>query len=256
MRDPHVKYLFFEIGSGEATSYVDPERLSFTNHLGKFGTSGTTLTVEPTDHFADEASARFAIEQYLRGWEIITDLAHGIETVRFKFVRTEIIDRNPPPPGTPQSFTVRGTGPTVGIRGSGKISFTRRKYPEPPASFAATPDVQHVHKRWLDFRAGREPLQSMAYFVLTVMQEAGGSRTKASKMFGIDRAVLDKLGELTSTRGDAGTARKAPAAGSLSVQERQWLDGAVQLIIRRLGEHASGQAFPLVTMADLPPMKP
>ena len=70
----------------------------------------------------------------------------------------------------------------------------------------------------------------------------------------IDEVVLRKVGELSSVRGDANNARKAPDSGSytpLSGAEGAWLEQAVRRIIKRLGESATGTAMPQITMADL-----
>jgi hypothetical protein len=66
---------------------------------------------------------------------------------------------------------------------------------------------------------------------------------------------LYKIGELTSTRGDAMTARKAPVGGQfreLTASESAWLEQATRRIIKRLGEHASGAALSQIEMKDLP----
>ena len=80
-------------------------------------------------------------------------------------------------------------------------------------------------------------------------------RTAASRMFGIDIAVLGKLGDLTMNRGDARTARKAAGMLSpLSDRECAWIESAIKKIIYRVGEFQSGEHLSKITMSDLPPL--
>jgi len=132
---------------------------------------------------------------------------------------------------------------------------TRRRYPEPPKTFSPTPEVQHAYRRWLGFRSGKEPLQSMAYFVLTLLESTAAGREAAARSFQIDAAVLNTIGNLSSNKGDESTARKVGPGRQfqdLSPAEKQWLEEAVRRVIRRLGEHASGAPLTLISLVDLP----
>lgn len=254
MRDPHVQTMHYEISSEEGISYRDPEPLSFSNHLGTFDTAENKLRISPAEHFADEEEARRAIEPFLRAWEIDADLRSNVGRIRFKFERVALVDRDPPPPGSSAVIHVKAASMVL-LGGSVSIHVTHKKYPEPPKTFSATPEVQHAYRRWLGFRFGKEPLQSMAYFVLTLLESAAGGRQPASRAFQIDSLVLGTIGRLSSTRGDEGTARKAGPGiqfQDLSGAEKQWLEEAIRRVIRRLGEHASGASLTLISMSDLP----
>jgi hypothetical protein len=256
MRDPHVERLHYDIDSEEGTSYRDPEPLAFTNPLGRFEARDGKLIIEPTDHFPDEDAARDVIERFLKAWEIDADLESNIGTIRFKFLRTDVIDRDPPPPGTAQVITLPALAGSVNISGGvASLHVIRRKYPAPPVAFQTTIDVERAYRRWLDFRSGRETLQSTAYFILTMVEAAVGDRKQAAKALNIELDVLRKIGELSSTRGDAATARKAPSSGvyrELTGPESGWLEQATRRVIKRLGEHASGSVLSRIGMADLP----
>lgn len=254
MRDPHVQTIHYEAGSGEGISYRNPESISFSNHLGTFDLSDGKLRIAPTEHFLDEDEARRAVEPFLRAWEIEADLTSNIGMIRFKFDRAEVIDRNPPPPGSPQVIKIKGVS-TVSLAGSVSVHLTCSKYPQPPGTFRATPEVQHAYRRWLGYRSGKEPLQSMAYFVLTLLESTAGSRQDAAHSFQIDLPVLGTIGRLSSTKGDESTARKAGPGNQfqeLSGSEKQWLEEAVRRVIHRLGEHASGGSLSLISLRDLP----
>lgn len=254
MRDPHVKAVYYEIMSGEGISYRDPEALEFSNHLGSFYASENRLQVMPTEHFASGTDAREALEPFLKAWEINADLTRNIGMLRFKFEKIDVIDRDPSPPGSPQVLHV-GSISHVHATSNFSLHLTCSKYPEPPAAFNATPEVTHAYRRWLRFHSGKEPLQAMSYFVLTVAENSASGRSAAAVLYEIDSDVLRKIGELSSTKGDGLTARKAGALNQyhdLSSTERHWLEKAVRLLISRLGEHASGAQLSRLTFSDLP----
>ncbi len=114
------------------------------------------------------------------------------------------------------------------------------------------------------YRDGKELLLSMAYFCLTVVEIIGAPGLKgrqrrevASKLFNIDVDVLNKLGALTSERGDRTTARKArPSPVPLSDREQAWIEAAIKMLVVRVGEYSSGQPLSQITMAHLPFLAP
>src|SRR5579862_7067126 len=73
----------------------------------------------------------------------------------------------------------------------------RARYPEPPTDFTADPDVETMWRRWEGFLADREPLPSMAYFCLTVVESHGG-RAGAARRLGISLPVLHTIGRLAT----------------------------------------------------------
>ena len=102
--------------------------------------------------------------------------------------------------------------------------------------------------------AGREPLQTMAYFCLTVLQMHGG-RAGAAARFGISQGVLATVARLSTEAGDVATARKAsPQRRALTAEEQGWREAAVKAMIRRAGEVAAAPSAPRsqLTMSDLP----
>lgn len=94
----------------------------------------------------------------------------------------------------------------------------------------------------------------LAYFCLTVLELHGG-RSGAAARFGISSRLLDTLGRLATETGDESTARKALADLRLPTPaETQWLEAAVQTLIRRVGEVAASPnaSATQITLADLP----
>jgi hypothetical protein len=135
------------------------------------------------------------------------------------------------------------------------ILITQTSYPPPPQDFRTTPEVEAAYGRWKAFREGREPLQSMAFAVLTLLQSVAGGRRQAASTFQVDIRVLHTIGRLSSTKGDAVTARKFKQGlhvDPLSGGESSWLEAAVRQLVRRVGEHAAGVRLSRMSMRDLP----
>jgi hypothetical protein len=246
--------LYYIVRSGDDVSYNNPEPIVFTNHLGEFYLTEGELSVMPTEYFSTESEAREAILPFLEAWEINSDLTTGIGEISFQFDHAEIVNRNPQPPDSFDSFSLeKGSYFRIGT----DMSFhtIRIKYPQPPKCFCATPEVQHAHRRWINYHLGKEHLQSMAYFILTLIEQISGSRHSAASLFHISKKVLNKLGELVSTRGGANTARKAAKSSQyrdLTAAEKQWLKETIRLIIHRMGERASCSTLTYISMDDLP----
>ena len=253
MRDPHVEAVYFKVSSGEDISYKDPDPLKFQNHLGEYCLSDGVLKVVPAEHFGSGQEACQAIDGFLRAWEIEADLKKNPGTIRFTYSHVDLIDRNPPPPGKPQVVQAVGICSGVAIADNFHFHVALGRYPEPPERFSASEHAQHAYRRWLSYRNGQEPLQAMAYFVITLVERIAGSRAKACELFKIDMAVRTKMGDLCSERGSALTARKAQSAGfdELSPIEKNWLEQAVKRLILRLGEQASGQSLDQITMENV-----
>jgi hypothetical protein len=227
-----------------------------SNPIGTFNLRDGTVEILPTEHFDTEDEARRVVEPFLRAWEIAADLAQNPGTLRFKFVSAEVIDRDPAPAGAPQTAEAKALKLMLTL-GQPTVHITCRKYPQPPIDFRSTVEVEQAYQRWLNFRRSKEPLQSMAYFVLTLLETRAGGKRKAARVFNIDHSVLSKVGHLCSEKGDPITARKAPprlAFQELTGGESSWLEQAVRRLIWRLGEHASGASVGRVKMADLPPL--
>jgi len=254
MRDPRVQKIHYRVSSEGAVKYNNPSAISFSNHLGSFDLSNGELQIVPAEHFPDEYSARQVLEPFLRSWEIEADITSSVGTIRFAFKNSEVVDRNPPPPGSPHVVDTRGVAAGLSSANA-SIESIRNTYPEPPMEFRATPEVQLAYRRWLDYRQGKEPLLSMAYFVLTLLETDAGGRQQAANSFQIDIDILRKIGELSSNRGDETTARKVKKGiqlQNLAGPERHWLEVVIPLVIHRLGERATGAPLPKISMGDLP----
>ena len=108
----------------------------------------------------------------------------------------------------------------------------------------------------------------MAYFCLTVLEwsvrdeppeprhQRRRFREKAAKEYGVDLAVLNEIGALSSEYGGV-QARKADGVGKdLKPEERRFLDVATNRIIRRMAERAYNRNgdLPKIGLIELPPL--
>lgn len=213
--------------------------------------AGHKLTATMRDHFASEDDARAVVETYLRAWVAQGALAAGRVEFEFQFDRSDVIDREPQPGTIDVGFIASQTS-VFDVR----LHVTRARYPAPPDGFAFDPDSEALFTRWRGYIEGREPLESMAYFCLTVLRLHDRSEG-AAKRFGIAETVLRKLSHLSSETGDLATARKiTPRLRTRTAAEQVWLEAAVKAVVRRAGEVAAAPAAPppQITMADLPPL--
>jgi hypothetical protein len=253
MNDPHVQSLEYQIVPDATLVYDNPPRVERETEEFYIQLADGVLTVTMKAHYATEDEARAAVRPFIRAWEIDGALKHGRPEFRFDFQRANVIDRAPPAPQTGPHLTIN-TGSVVVLGESVILRRSSREYHGPPDGFTISPDVETLWDRYEGYLAGREPLPGMAYFCLTVIEAVYKGRKKAAPALNIDDEVLNKLGELTSTRGDAATARKHKGPlMPLAASESEWIREVVKALIRRFGMFAAGTtiAAPL-RMGDLP----
>jgi hypothetical protein len=253
MRDPHVVALHYTATPSNKASFDNAPPLeahidgfALRLHEGK-------LTLTPSSHFGSAEEAMAAAAPLLRAWEIDIALRFGNPELSFSYESADLVDRDPPPPGTPQTIQVQSAS---FLLMSGRVTprVSRISYPDPPSFFRTSPDVETLWQRFQGYRAGREPLPSMAYFCLTVVETIAGGRPQAAQMLNISANILSTVGRLTSQRGDPSIARKySPSMNTpLTGAEVRWLEEATKAIIRRLGELTHVATLPIITMTDLP----
>lgn len=255
MKDPHIVALHYRLESIKGVSYDSPPavRVHFSAFQGELANG--FFIAQMLQHYPSETDARVPVDDFLRPWEISTGVYFGRGEISFRFVRSDVVDRAPPEPGVIRAF-VRAALPGLAAIGQVSTHVTRREYPPPPAQFAVDPIVETLWRRYEGHIAGREPIFSMAYFCLTEVERAAGSRRDAAHKFTIDLKVLSTLGELSTARGDATEARKAvgqsprPASGA----EIAWLQATVRALVQQAARVASGVAPLRLTMSDLPPL--
>lgn len=260
MNDPHVDSLRYRLKTDKSLEFADPPPLTTETSNLRLRLERNVVTVWPKTHYSSAEDAQEAVEPYLRAWEISEAVRRGRQKFRFEYQSAEVVDR------APSSDIARTARHVVSnfdtVRSISRAVERSSSYPGPPQSFVVSPDVDTMWQRYEQCVQGREPLLSMAYFCLTVLETSarsvpgkGNNRDKALRIYAIQDKVLDKLGELTARLGDDGTARKAGGAGRpLTSSEGDWIERCVRALIRRVGERAAdpqGQ-FDRITMADLP----
>lgn len=256
MRDPHVMALHYTAVIVESTDYDRAPSLEFEVPNFSLKLDKGHLLCSPKMHFCSAEEARAVIEELLRAWEAHAALHYGKEELLFRFMRADIIDRDPPPPALTNNrigaVTLTGGG---SITCSGHVS--RSEYPAPPGIFRLTPEADMLYKRYDKYKKGCEPLQAMAYACLTFLEKSAVNRRAAAKQYNIDEEIFRKIGEISSTRGDNLTARKFEKEGierPLSHGEAIWVEAAIKALIRQVGETHSNNLPPTLKMCDLPPI--
>jgi hypothetical protein len=253
VRDPHVASLRYLLTPEGSTSYKDAAPVAANNTLFALVLSGDRLLITLNEHFATPAEARTAVEPFLRAWELDVELSGRRGELRFTYEDAEVIDRDPPPAGHAVFDARAGIVTVASMETTAHV--VRASYPAPPIAFRASPDVESMWFRYSGYQQGREPLFSMAYFCLTLVESRFGGRKRASQHLKIAEPILRKIGEFTTTRGDHRTARKAHASNRPpSPAEESWLDAAVRLLIRRVGELDAGASITAKEFGDLPPL--
>ncbi len=138
------------------------------------------------------------------------------------------------------------------------IQVGRNKYPEPPTNLVVNADVEVMYYRYGLYREERDLLGGMANFCLTVLEASakGGQRTAAAKKYGISRNVLTALGRLASEKGGLEARKAEGVANEFTDAEREWVEAAVKVLIRRAAEVAYDPIAQRsqITMTDLPPL--
>ena len=265
MRDPHVVSLRYRLVPDDRITYDNPPAVEGETDAFRLRLEDGIATVEMIEHYPSEEAAKERVDSYLLAYEVHAALSHsGRREFRFKFdgTGTQVIDRNPPPPGSPQA-SLHGRATLTAV-GSVVTSYhvTRSQFSSPPDQLVLSPDAEMMWHRYDRYLNEPEPsLAAMGYMCLSVLEASAGKsrRQAATKQYNICEKVLQKLGYLTSEVGDPLTARKAPKTGTFrphTQAERMWTEAAVRALILRVGQWAADpdKQLPKLTMADLPPL--
>src|SRR5438105_3912003 len=100
MRDPHVVKLRYRIETIPTIKFTETE-LTHETHDFQIKLEQGKATFEPKVHFPSIEAARSIADPFLRAWELDVALRYGKKEITFLFEDAEMIDRNPPPPGSP-----------------------------------------------------------------------------------------------------------------------------------------------------------
>ncbi len=259
MNDPHVDTLIYRVITDKDVDYDKAEPFSAECADFILSIDGQKALFKMKRHFAIEEKAKEVVDKFLQGWSVSLGLNYAPEELIFRFENAEIIDRNPPKNTCDSKLLNVCVSSTIHVSSSvsASIHISRSKFPPLPENFAVSPDVETMYLRYKIYREKKELLTSMAYMCLTILEAIAGDRTMAAQKYFISKEVLDKLGNLVSTRGSKLEARKMPKKGTLvplKPKEEKWIEEVIKRIIYRVGEHAFDpkKKLPKITMSDFP----
>ena len=253
MNDPHVVALFYTVEHGQSVDYreakpCDDEKENFSVRIED---KKVCFTLKA--HYATEEEALEAVREYIERWEFAAGLERGPDKFKLVYQDARIVDRRPPPKR--DGFAeVSGTFRSPGGRFRASIS-SLSQYPKPPsAGLTITPDVQSIYDRFMGYRLGREPLPSMAYFCLTMLEAAAGNRPAAARKYGIALKVLSKIGRLCDEKGGSQARKGKGVEDEFTPQEKRFLEKAMVVMIRRAAEvaHDPDKSRDRIKLSDLP----
>ena len=256
MNDPQVVALIYHIEHDKSVSYEKTRPLVLKEREFRVKVKDKKVCFKLKEHYATESKARESVKEYIRIWELDAGLRHGPDFFKLKFDRAKIVDRNPTPGSVDAEsvkwkFTIPPATGTVGPS----------NYPSPPSGLSIDPDVQTMYDRYMNHLRGREPLVTMAYFCLTVLEGTAvgtkkniGKRSAAAQYYCIDKQVLNLVGKLSSEKGGPEARKREGIDNDLTEQERRFLDKAVKKMIYRMAEKINDPAKSLsqITLSDLP----
>ena len=256
MNDPHVVALIYQIEQARSVDYSRAEPIDHEEAGFRIKVKNDRVRFEFKEHYATRAKARKAIEDYIRTWEFVACLERGANCFKLKFESAEVIDRKPRTiPGVADvSATIRTGALTISARATAD-PIRPSAYPSPPSGVRMSSDIESMNTRYMDYRQGREPLASMAYFCLTVLVDSMG-RKVASKRYQVERDILDIIGFLSSKKGGPQARKAGGTTHDLTDQERHFLEEATKAMIYRAAEkaHNPDSDLPKITLSDLPPV--
>jgi hypothetical protein len=246
-REFWVTSLTYGLEPSETVKFNACPPVEFANQLGTFRLAGGELVVSLTPELFDSREpAKEAVQAVLRAWDVKTRLNDFHAGMNFLYRSSQVASKTPLPPGESVVF-VEGIS-SVFAAGSVGLVVTRNSYPEPPLDISMSVDVETLWARYEQHVTGREPLQSMAYFISTYVEGCGDARS----YFGASNGVRETLRSLASWKGNALTARKADFKAPLLPGEEEWIRVTVREVIRRAGQFAAGLAVTPLNLDDLP----
>ena len=263
MNDPHVTALHYWVNHDDSVDYDDAQPLDFEDKLFTVHVANKKATISPKKHYASEEEAREAVEPFVRNWEFDAALDSGSSRFSLTYVRADVIDRNPTltPSGvalSPVNIHFHVSTPSV------KVTTRKRFYPKPPPNPVLNVDAPYIQamlSRLESYYKRREPLATMAYFCLTMLENnalKADLKTNKEKQtrdhYAISRGVLKQVSRLSSEKGGS-EARKVDGFGkNFTQEEKRFLIAAVQAFIRRAAEKESYPdiCLPEITLKDLP----
>ena len=256
MNDPHVARLRYQVVTDKSISYDNPATVTSQLPAYRLTLDSGVLTIEMNEHHATINSATALVHEYLLSWELQTALDMGPGRLKFEFMNADVIDRKPPPSGSSVVHEMSGTS-HLSFSASGTLHLICNIYPPLLSGFLATPLVEKLWSRYLQYLDGKDILTTVGFFIYSTLKVDAGDRPRMAAQYAIDKDVLDKMANLTSELGDTMTARKVDKHSQdrpLSLLERHWVETCCKMLIRRVGEVAYDPSTTCaqITLANMP----
>lgn len=251
MNDPHVTALVYRLQHAASVNYDNAEPLEYDTAAFRVTINDHEARFEMKGHHATVEEARNVIEAFIHEWEFSANLDRGPRDFELVFSSAAVEDRDPAPGVNSAQFV-------DAVTASDSVSMTlgHSRYPEPPTDIAMNADVEAMALRYSRYRENKDTLAGMAYFCLTVLEEAAGGRDGIPAIYGIAASIVKTLGRLTGEKGGPEARKGMGRPHDFTGKERQWIEQAVKRMIWRAAEVArdSASAQTQITMADLPPL--
>jgi hypothetical protein len=252
MNDPHVSVLIYRVRHDETVDYDKASPLEYETAGFKVSIKGCEAHFEMKEHFPTAEQAREVVGPFIRQWEFAAALDRGPGEFELMFLEAVVEDPKP----TPGVVDVARQD-TLQVRDLPSVRAVRSSYPEPPTGVAMNTDVEVMALRHSRYKQRRDTLPNMAYFCLTVLEQAAGGRSAIPSKFGIASSVIKTLGRLTGEKGGSEARKGEGRSHEFTANERSWLEQAIKRMIRRAAEVAynPGAAASQITMGDLPKLQ-
>lgn len=265
MNDPHVESVTYRVVYHYTTIYRDVPPAMWETDFFVMHLSGEVAEFQLKEHFSTVGDAREAIEAALKDWQMLIGLARSPDEILFVQPSARVTERQPTSGSRDATAAIEAH---VSVNASAILAVRRKDYPAFPTQFRRSPEVESMYRHYCEFHQGGGRLTELAYYCLTVLENAAAQfpfasrkakkRLRVAAKYRIHPDVLETMGGL-SAKGSPDEARKAPKDGNwqpLTSSEKAWLHEAVQQLIRRAGEVAADRAGLLaeIGLSSLPPM--
>lgn len=251
MLPSRVVELSYVLEAGETMQRWDfTELFAESIYLSDFDcrVEGMEVTVRPLADFADEKSARAALEPRLADWAAVIELdLHVPLTFRFAGAR---VQKQRETESTPVLYSV---GREIGLAWDvAEVDAKLRELPL-PSPFADSADLRVIRERLREYRVGRERLLALGYYAYTAFTRRYGGSKNVPTAMRTEPTVLDTLNDLTSNRSSAQHERKSRARKPpLTQKEQVWIEAAIVALIKQAGAIDAGARPETIRMDDLP----
>ena len=178
MNDPHVVSLRYRVKTGERISYNSPPPIRVVGEAYDLDLADDVLTVTMHEHHPTAASAMERVRDHLRAWELSSALEWGPGFLTFELVNAEVIDRDPPPPGSIIVGVMGFASGAAAVMGHALCSVSSGRYPDPPSGFTATPLVERLWRRYQQYLEGKDLLTTMGFAVLSSIAKGRAAESR------------------------------------------------------------------------------